>query len=79
MTAIARLPVSVQTLYADLVDRAWMANLDEVIQAGGTPYTGANTKAAGIGIGGHPSGTEAVLHQNTLGPIPLKSGDALRI
>lgn len=34
-----RLPVSVQTLYADMVDRSWTGSYEELIQAGGSPYT----------------------------------------
>ncbi|MBU2961893.1 hypothetical protein KO516_13965 [Citreicella sp. C3M06] len=33
-----RLPVSTQTLYADLVDRAWAGSYQELVQAGGSPY-----------------------------------------
>lgn len=33
-----RLPVSVQTLYADLVDRAWTGSYQELVHAGGSPY-----------------------------------------
>ncbi|MFG6080382.1 GSU2403 family nucleotidyltransferase fold protein [Paracoccus litorisediminis] len=33
-----RLPVSLQTLYADMVDRAWSSSFEELIQAGGSPY-----------------------------------------
>lgn len=33
-----RLPVSTQTLYADLVDRAWTGSYQELVQAGGSPY-----------------------------------------
>ncbi len=35
---IDRLPVSVQTLYADLVDRSWSGSYQELIEAGGFPY-----------------------------------------
>ncbi|MBL4930051.1 nucleotidyltransferase family protein [Fuscibacter oryzae] len=35
---IQRLPVSLQTLYADLVDRSWSGSYGELIQAGGSPY-----------------------------------------
>ncbi len=35
---INQLPVSVQTLYADLVDRSWGGSYTELLQAGGTPY-----------------------------------------
>jgi hypothetical protein len=33
-----RLPVSTQTLYADIVDRAWTGSYQELVQAGGSPY-----------------------------------------
>lgn len=36
---VSDLPVSVQTLYADLVDRAWESDYRELVQSGGTPYT----------------------------------------
>lgn len=32
------LPVSIQTLYADLVDRAWTSDYQELLEAGGSPY-----------------------------------------
>lgn len=32
------LPVSVQTLYSDLVDRSWASNYMELVQSGGTAY-----------------------------------------
>lgn len=35
---IDRLPVSLQTLYADLVDRSWSGSYEELIQAGSSPY-----------------------------------------
>lgn len=35
---INQLPVSVQTLCADLVDRSWSGSYAELLQAGGTPY-----------------------------------------
>lgn len=35
---IQRLPVSLQTLYADIVDRSWSSSYGELIQAGGSPY-----------------------------------------
>lgn len=35
---INRLPVSIQTLYADLVDRGWSGSYQELIEAGGSPY-----------------------------------------
>ena len=35
---IQRLPVSLQTLYADIVDRSWSGSYGELIQAGGSPY-----------------------------------------
>lgn len=35
---IQRLPVSLQTLYADIVDRSWSSSCGELIQAGGSPY-----------------------------------------
>ena len=35
---IDRLPVSLQTLYADLVDRSWSGSYQELLQAGGSPY-----------------------------------------
>ena len=38
MKALERLPVSVQTLYADLADKAWTGNFREVMASGGTPY-----------------------------------------
>lgn len=33
-----RLPVSLQTLYADIVDRSWAGSYAELIEAGGSPY-----------------------------------------
>lgn len=33
-----RLPVSIQTVYADLADRAWAGSFREITAAGGTPY-----------------------------------------
>lgn len=33
-----RLPVSLQTLYADMVDRSWSGSYAELIEAGGAPY-----------------------------------------
>lgn len=33
-----RLPVSLQTLYADLVDRSWSGSYRDLMEAGGTPY-----------------------------------------
>lgn len=33
-----RMQVSVQTMYADLVDRAWSGSFQELIQAAGSPY-----------------------------------------
>ena len=33
-----RLPISIQTLYADLVDRSWSSSYDELIEAGSSPY-----------------------------------------
>ena len=33
-----RLPVSIQTLYADLADRAWTGNFREIMEAGGSAY-----------------------------------------
>lgn len=33
-----RLPVSVQTLYADIVDRSWSGSFQELMESGGTPY-----------------------------------------
>lgn len=38
MKPLERLPVSVQTLYADLADKAWTDNFREVMASGGTPY-----------------------------------------
>ncbi len=38
MKPLERLPVSVQTLYADLADKAWTGNFREVMESGGTPY-----------------------------------------
>lgn len=35
---IDRLPVSIQTVYADLVDRGWSGSYQELLQAGGSPY-----------------------------------------
>jgi len=35
---INRLPVSIQTLYADLVDRSWSGSYQELMEAGGSPY-----------------------------------------
>lgn len=35
---ITRLPVSLHTLYADLVDRSWSGSYRELFQAGGSPY-----------------------------------------
>ena len=35
---VQRLPVSLQTLYADLVDRSWSSSYEELMQAGGSPY-----------------------------------------
>lgn len=35
---IQRLPLSLQTLYADLVDRSWSGVYGELLQAGGSPY-----------------------------------------
>jgi hypothetical protein len=35
---IDRIPVSLQTLYADLIDRAWSGSLAELLTAGGSPY-----------------------------------------
>lgn len=35
---INRLPVSLQTLYADLVDRSWSGSYHELLKAGGSPY-----------------------------------------
>lgn len=34
-----RLPIPIQTLYAELVDRAWTGSIAELMAAGGTPYT----------------------------------------
>ena len=39
MPEINRLPVPLQTIYAELVDRAWTGDLAEVMGAGGTAYT----------------------------------------
>ena len=36
---IDRLPVPIQTLYAELVDRAWTGNIAELMAAGGSAYT----------------------------------------
>lgn len=36
---IDRLPVPIQTLYPELVDRAWTGNLAELMSAGGRAYT----------------------------------------
>ncbi len=33
-----RLPVSIQTLHAELADRAWTGNFQEIMRSGGTPY-----------------------------------------
>ena len=33
-----RLPVSIQTLYADLVDKSWSGSYQSLIESGGTPY-----------------------------------------
>lgn len=33
-----RLPVSIQTLYADLVDKGWSGSYQSLIESGGTPY-----------------------------------------
>ena len=38
MSQLQRLPVSVQTLYSDLVDRSWAGSFDQLIAAGGSPY-----------------------------------------
>ena len=38
MKPLERLPVSIQTLYADLADKAWTGNFREVMASGGTPY-----------------------------------------
>lgn len=35
---IDRLPVSIQTLYADLVDRSWSGSYSDLMQAGSSPY-----------------------------------------
>lgn len=35
-----RLPVSIQTVYADLADRAWAGSFREIMAAGGPPPTG---------------------------------------
>ncbi len=35
---IERLPVSLQTVYADLVDRSWSGSYEELVRAGGSPY-----------------------------------------
>ena len=35
---INQVPVSIQTLYADLVDRSWGGSFAELLQAGGMPY-----------------------------------------
>lgn len=39
MPRIDSLPVPIQTLYAELVDRAWAGDFAEMMAAGGTPYT----------------------------------------
>ena len=36
--AVERLPISIQTLYADLSERAWRSNLEELMAAGGSAY-----------------------------------------
>lgn len=35
---VERLPISMQTLYADLSERAWRGNLEELMAAGGSAY-----------------------------------------
>lgn len=35
---INRLPVSIQTLYVDLVDRSWSGSYHELVEAGGSLY-----------------------------------------
>lgn len=35
---IDRLPVSLQTVYSDLVDRSWSSSYGELVAAGGSPY-----------------------------------------
>lgn len=37
--ALERYPVPIQTLYAELIDRAWAGDVGELLAAGGTPYT----------------------------------------
>lgn len=39
MMNIEELPISVQTLYADLVQRAWSGNLSAITSGGGSTYS----------------------------------------
>ena len=39
MATVNRLPVPIQTLYAELVDRAWTGSTAELMKAGGAAYT----------------------------------------
>lgn len=39
MPRLDSLPIPIQTIYADLVDRAWSGDFAELMAAGGSPYT----------------------------------------
>lgn len=47
MRNFQRLPVAMQTVYAELVDRAWLGSFREIMDAGGTPHR-RTVKGAGL-------------------------------